>query len=312
VTGLTIMGKYILQRLLMLVPILLGVSFLTFAIAQATPGDPVSLMLGAYATPDQVAKLRDQLGLNDPFLVQYFHYIWKALHGDLGKSIRAQTPVMDEILARAISTLQLTVAGMLMAIAGGISAGVIAAMTNNKLVSGAVMVTAMIGLSMPSFWLAIILIIVFGVRLNWVSVTGGAGLRDLILPSFCLALGPAAVLARLVRSCILEVAHEDYVRTARSKGLSERVVILRHVLPNALIPVVTVVGLQFALLLSGTFFIESVFARPGLGRFAVEAISARDYPQIQGIVLFIASVYVLVNLAVDVLYGVLDPRIRPD
>jgi len=296
----------------MLVPVLLGVSFLTFAIAQATPGDPVVLMLGNYATPERVAELRQQLGLNDPFLIQYVRYVWNAAHGDLGKSIRGQTPVLDEILARFPSTIELTMAAMLIAIVGGMSAGIVAATAKRKLWDGLTMVTALLGLSIPNFWLAIILIIVFGLQLKWVPVTGGEGFKDLILPSFCLSLGPGAVVARLTRSSILEVVREDYVRTARAKGLSEAGVTLRHVLRNALIPVVTVVGLQFGALLGGTVFIESVFARPGLGRFAVDAIAHRDHPQIQGVVLFAATIYVLLNLAIDLLYGLLDPRIRYD
>ena len=306
------MTMYMVRRLIMLIPILLGVTFLTFAIAQVTPGDPVVLMLGNYATPERVAELREQLGFNDPFWVQYFRYVWNAMHGDLGKSIRGQTPVLDEILARFPSTVQLTAVAMLLAITVGVTAGVIAATARRKLVDGTTMVTALVGLSIPSFWLAIMLIIIFGIRLKWVSVTGGEGFKDLILPSFCLALGPMAVLARLTRSSILEVIREDYVRTARAKGLKQRVVTYRHVLRNSLIPVVTVIGLQFAGMLGGTVFIESVFARPGIGRFAVNAIAARDYPQVQGVVLFAAAIYVMFNLAVDVMYGVLDPRIRYD
>ena len=309
---MALMTMYIARRLLMLIPVLLGVTFLTFAIAQVTPGDPVVLMLGNYATPERVAELRDQLGFNDPFWVQYGRYVWNVLHGDLGKSIRGQTPVLNEIIARFPSTFELTVSAMLFAITTGVAAGIIAATARSKWVNGVTMVTALVGLSIPSFWLAIILIIIFGINLNWVSVTGGEGLKDLILPSFCLGIGPAAILARLTRSSILEVMREDYVRTARGKGLNEQVVTLRHILRNALIPVVTVIGMMFASLLGGTVFIESVFARSGLGRFAINAISARDYPQVQGIVLGGATIYVLFNLAVDLLYGFLDPRIRYD
>ena len=309
---MALMTMYIARRLLMLIPVLLGVTFLTFAIAQVTPGDPVVLMLGNYATPERVAELRDQLGFNDPFWVQYGRYVWNVLHGDLGKSIRGQTPVLNEIIARFPSTFELTVSAMLFAVTTGVAVGIIAATARSKWVNGVTMVTALVGLSIPSFWLAIILIIIFGINLNWVSVTGGEGLKDLILPSFCLGIGPAAILARLTRSSILEVMREDYVRTARGKGLNEQIVTLRHILRNALIPVVTVIGMMFASLLGGTVFIESVFARSGLGRFAINAISARDYPQVQGIVLGGATIYVLFNLAVDLLYGFLDPRIRYD
>ena len=306
------MTMYVIRRLLMLIPVLVGVTFLTFAISQVTPGDPVVLMLGNYATPERVAELREQLGFNDPFFVQFARYTWNAAHGDLGKSIRGQTPVLDEILARFPSTLELTATAMLFAVTVGVVAGVIAATAKRKWVDGTTMVTALVGLSIPSFWLAIMLIIVFGINLKWVSVTGGEGIKDLILPSFCLGIGPAAILARLTRSSILEVVREDYVRTARAKGLNEAAITVQHILRNALIPVVTLIGMQFAGLLGGTVFIESVFARPGIGRFAVNAISARDYPQVQGVVLFAASIYVLFNLGVDLLYGVLDPRIRYD
>jgi ABC-type dipeptide/oligopeptide/nickel transport system permease component len=218
--------------------------------------------------------------------------------------------VAQEILSRFPSTLKLTVAAMVFAIVTGLLAGVITATAKQKIVDRTTMVISLVGLSIPSFWLAIILIIIFGVRLKWVSVTGGEGLKDLILPMFCLGAAPAAVLARLTRSCMLEVLRDDYVRTAYAKGLTGLVVMYRHVMRNALIPVVTVIGIQFGSMLGGTVFIESVFARPGLGRFAINAISYRDYPQIQGMVLFTASIYVLVNLAVDLLYGFLDPRIR--
>lgn len=304
------MAKYAFRRLLMLIPVLLGVSFCVFAIAQVTPGDPAAMMAGDIATPERVAELRAQLGLDDPFLVQYGRYVWRAVQGDLGTSYRGHTPVLREILLRFPSTLELTVAAMVLAIAGGVTAGVVAATARRRWVDGLTMVTAVLGLSIPSFWLAIVLILIFGVNLGWVSVTAGQGLEDLILPALCLAAGPGAVLARLTRSSVLEVAREGFVRTARAKGLGEGLVIGRHVLGNALIPVVTVIGLQFAGMLGGAVFIESVFARPGLGRFAVNAIAARDYPQVQGIVLFSAAIYVVFNLGVDLLYGVLDPRIR--
>ena len=303
------MLTYVLQRLLALIPILLGVTLLTFAVIYVTPGDPVVMMLGMHATPQRVAELRHELGFDDPFLLQYARYVWNALHGDLGNSIRGQMPVLTEIAARFPSTLELTVAAMILAVAGGVTAGIVAATTRSKIVDSLTMVTALIGLSVPNFWLAILLIIVFGVKLRWISVTGGEGLKNLILPAFCLALAPGAVLARLTRSSILEVIREDYVRTAYAKGLIRRTVIVIHVLRNALIPVVTVIGLQFAGMLGGAVFIESVFARPGLGRFAVNAVAARDLPQVQGVVLLSATVYVVLNLAIDLIYGWLDPRI---
>jgi peptide/nickel transport system permease protein len=304
------MFSYIFRRLLMLFPILIGVSFLTYAIAHATPGDPVLLMLGNGATPEKVAQLRQELGFNDPFLVQYVRYVWRALHGDLGHSIRGGKPIIDDILARFPSTLQLTLAAMTFSVITGVCFGVIAGTTRHRWVDNIAMLISLGGLSIPDFWLAIILVLVFGVTLKWVSVAGGGSFKDLLLPAFCLGLQPAAVLARLTRSSILDVVREDYIRTARAKGLTDRLIIWKHILRNALIPVVTVIGLNFGAMMGGAVFIEAVFARPGLGRFAVAAISARDYPQIQGTVLFLATVYVLINLAVDVLYGFIDPRIR--
>jgi peptide/nickel transport system permease protein len=304
------MALYVVRRLLMLLPILLGVSFLTFAIIQVTPGDPAVLMLGQYATPERIAGLREELGLNDPLPLQYGRYVWRALHGDLGRSFRSQRPVMEEILDRFPSTLELTLAALFISTIAGVVIGVLAATVRNRWLDGGLMTGALIGLSIPEFWLGIILLIVFGIKLRVVPITGGTGLRALILPAVTLALAPAAVLARLTRSSILEVIREDYVRTAWAKGLAERAVIVGHVLRNALIPVVTVLGLQFAALLGGTVFIENVFARPGIGRLAVNSIAMRDYPMVQGIVLFTATVYALLNLIVDVLYGFLDPRIR--
>lgn len=306
------MTVYIIRRLLMLIPILLGVSFLTFSISKVTPGDPVVLMYGGTATAEELDQLRQELGYNDPFFVQYGRYVWNALHGDLGLSIRGQTPVLDEILRRFPSTMQLAVTGMFLAVTFGVGAGFLAAATKSKLVEKSTMVVSLMGLSLPSFWVAIVMILVFGIQLKWVSITGGEGLKDLILPSITLAIGPAAVLARLTRSSILEVIREDYVRTALSKGVNYWKVVWVHVLRNALIPIVTVIGLQFAGMLGGTVFIETVFSRPGIGSFAVNAIAARDYPQVQGIVLFTATIYVLMNLVVDLIYGALDPRIRYD
>jgi peptide/nickel transport system permease protein len=306
------MALYVVRRLLMLVPILVGVSLLTFAILQVTPGDPAVLMLGQYATPERIAGLREELGLNDPLPLQYGRYVWRALHGDLGRSFRSQRPVVEEILDRFPSTLELTLAALLLSTVAGIATGLVAATARNRWVDGGIMAGALVGLSIPEFWLGIVLLIVFGIKLHLVPITGGSGLQALILPTITLALAPAAVLARLTRSSTLEVIREDYVRTAWAKGLGGRAVVLSHVLRNALIPVVTVLGLEFAALLGGTVFIENVFARPGIGRLAVNAIATRDYPMVQGIVLFTAVVYALLNLAVDVLYGFLDPRIRYD
>ena len=304
------MLMYIMRRLLMLIPILLGVTFLTFAIIQITPGDPVRLMLGPRATKERVAILREELGLNDPFLLQYVRYVSNATQGDLGRSFRGQTPVRREILMRLPSTLALMTVGMAQAVIGGVTVGTIAAITKSKALKNTLMVSALAALSMPVFLLALLLILVFGVQLKWVSVTGGEGIKDIILPSICVGLTPGAILARLTHASILEVMPEDYVRTARAKGLPQQMIYLRHMLRNALIPVVTVIGVLAANLMTGAVFVEVIFGRPGLGRFAVDAVFNRDFPQVQGIVLFTAVIFVLFNLIVDLLYVYIDPRIR--
>lgn len=303
---------YIVRRLIMLIPIMLGVILLTFLIIKVTPGDPVMRMLGKSATPERIAQVREQYGLDDPVVVQFFRYIWKVVHGDLGISIHGQSPVLQDILARLPSTAELALSAVFLAVVLGVGLGVVAAIASNRFVENFIMVTSMIGLSIPVFWLGLILLMVFGVTLKWVSVSNSSGIKDLILPSICMAVGSAAMLARLTRSSILEVMNEDYVRTARAKGIKERVVIVTHVLPNALIPVVTTIGMMFANMLGGAVFLEVIFARPGLGKFAINAIANRDYPQIQGMVLFLAFIFVLINLLVDILYGILDPRIRYD
>ena len=304
------MATYILRRLFYFIPVMLAVSFLVFVIAEITPGDPVAIMLGVRATPERVAEVRAALQLDDPFLVRYGRFIWNALQGDLGTSIRGQSPVLDEILARLPSTFELTLAAIIFTALIGVPAGFIAAKNPNSLLDRSITFFSVVGLSMPSIWLAIILILIFGLQLKWVSVTQSEGLRDLILPAITLGLAPASSLARLTRSAVLEVAGENYVRTARAKGLTPFWVDYRHVLPNALIPLVTYLGMLFADLLGGAVFIEAVFARPGIGRFAVNAITARDFPQVQGLVLFLAFFYLTFNLIVDLLYGVIDPRIR--
>lgn len=301
---------FILRRVVLLVPVLLGVTLLTFVVTKFTPGDPVLLMLGNFATPERVAEVRAQLGLDDPLLLQYARYVGNTLRGDFGTSIRSQRPVLDEILERLPSTAELAFGGLICAALIGIPVGVVAAAVRSRWLSGLVMTISVLGLSIPGFWLAVIGLIVFGVNLKWITVMGGQGLKDLILPALCLGLGEGAVLARLTYATVRENLLADYVRTARSKGLSERVVLWRHALRNALLPILTVFGLQIGSLLSGSVFMEAVFARPGLGRYAINAINNRDFPQIQGMVLFTALIYVLVNLVIDIAYAWADPRIR--
>ncbi|OFX28395.1 MAG: hypothetical protein A2Z07_12720 [Armatimonadetes bacterium RBG_16_67_12] len=304
------MQAYLARRLVLLVPTLIGVTLVTFLMLQFAPGDPVAIMLGEFASGERVRQLRQELGLDRPLVVQYLKFAERAIRGDLGTSIRSRRAVAEEISDRFPSTLSLTLAAITLAMCVGVPLGVIAATTKRPTVDSAVMAFALLGLSMPTFWSGLLLIFLFALRLGWLPITEAAGIRTLILPAVTLAAPAAAVLARIARSSVLEVLRHEYIRTARSKGLIERLVIYRHALRNALIPVLTIIGLQFGSLLAGAVIVESVFARPGLGRLAVNAILARDFPVVQGIVLVVACMYVFVNLTVDTLYAVLDPRIR--
>jgi len=300
---------YALQRLLLVIPVLFGVSLAAFLMSHLVPGDPVRVMLGENATAEQAAMLREQLGLNDPLVVQYLRYAGNALQGDLGTSIRSGQPVIEEILDYLPSTLILTMSAVVTASIVGVTLGVLAAISNRPGVDAGIMGFALIGISMPTFWSGLLLILFFGLRLDWLPIAG-TGWKALILPTVTLAAPAAAVLARMTRSSVLEVLGQDFVRTARAKGLRDQLVVTRHVLRNSLVPVVTIIGLQFGALLGGAVIVESVFSRPGLGRYTVTAIQQRDFPQIQGTVLFAAAAYVFVNLAIDLFYAVIDPRIR--
>ena len=312
------MVQYIQTRLLLTIPVLLGVSFLTFSILHLIPGDPARILLGdmgggaaAGDTSDAAYEnLREELGLNDPFLVQYVNYVKKAATGDFGRSFQTNRPVRDSIMEVLPYTLQLTVVGLGFAIIFGGILGIVAALNRNTWIDSLTMVFSLFGLAMPSFWLGFILIQIFALRWTLLPSTGTEGIKTLILPALTLGLVASGVVARLVRSTMLEVLRQEYVTTARSKGLSERIVILRHALRNALIPDVTIVGLQFGGLLSGAVIIETVFARRGLGRLAAEAVLRRDFPMVQGTILVAAIGYVIVNLLVDLSYAWLDPRIK--
>lgn len=304
------MGFYIAKRIASVIPVLIGITLMTFLMTHLVPGDPVEQMLGTQATGEDIARVRHQLGLDRPLYVQYADFLWNAAQGDLGQSIRSRQPVLTEVMRYLPSTLQLTVAAVILAAFIGVSAGVLAATVKNRFVDFSTMGLVMVGISMPTFFSSMILILIFSLRLGWLPVTGSSGIKPLILPTIALAAPAAAVLARITRSTVLEELRKDYVRTAFAKGLRERTVMTAHVLKNALIPIVTIIGLQFGGLMAGAVIVESVFARPGLGRFAVLSISARDLPQIQGIVLVAALIYVFVNLAVDILYGFIDPRIK--
>ena len=304
---------YIRDRLLSFIPVVFGVSVLVFLMIHFVPGDPVMVMMaGAPVPKEQLEQLREQMGLNDPLPVQYGRFLWNALHGDLGRSIRSNRPVIEDLVEQLPHTIQLATASMVLAIGLGVAMGVIAANYQNTWIDTLSTTIALIGVSMPIFWLGLMLIFVFALSLDWFPATGQGGLGHLVLPALALAWYVAGIIARLVRSSMLEVMRMEYVVTARAKGLSRQTVLYRHALRNALIPVITVVGLQFGNLLAGTVVTETVFARQGLGRYMVQGILNKDFPVVQGAVLFTSLMYLLVNLLVDISYAVIDPRIRFD
>ena len=305
--------QYLVKRILAAIPALFGVSVVVFAMLHLVPGDPVKMMLSEFQTsPEQIARLRAQLHLDDPLPQQFGRFLWNALHGDLGYSVRTRRPVLTEILENLPSTAVLALAGMVVARVMGVTLGVFAAVRQHSWFDTLSMLMALIGVSIPSFWLGLLLIFALSLKLGWLPATGGGDVRHLIMPALTLGLGASAIIARLSRSCMLEVLRQEYITTARAKGLRETLVILRHGLKNALIPVVTIIGLQLGQLLGGTVIIETVFARPGVGRLIVNGILEKDFPLVQGIVLVGATSYVLINLLVDVTYALLDPRIRYD
>ena len=303
------MVNYIKRRLLSIIPVLFGVSVSVFLVLHLAPGDPARLIVGDEADAEVIERVREQMGLNDPLHVQYGRFASGILSGDLGTSFRTNQPVTQEIVQRIAPTLRLAAVGMVVAVLIGLLAGTVAAVFRGTLVDNSVMVAAMIGVSTPGFWFGIMLIFLFAVTLGWFPSSGASTPKHLVLPAVALGVRAAAILARMTRSSMLEVIRRDFVRTARAKGLNERVVIYRHVLRNSLIPVVTIIGLQFGDLLAGTIIIEQVFAWPGLGTLLVSSLFSRDYPLVQGIVLYIAVGYLVINLLVDLIYGYLDPRI---
>jgi ABC-type dipeptide/oligopeptide/nickel transport system permease component len=305
------MAKYIRRRLALAVPTVLLSSLVVFLMLFLIPGDPASIYIGEQtATPERLAEIRRVMGLDRPLYVQYADFVWKALHGDLGRSLQTNRPVMDEILTRLPSTVILAVVAMGFAIILGGSLGVVSGLRRNTLVDTLAMLVALFGVSVPVFWLALLLIMLFSVHLQWLPVTSGPGWPGLVLPAVSLALLSAATLARLVRSSLLDVLQLEYLVTARAKGLTQAVVVLRHALPNAVIPVLTAMGLQFGALLSGAVITETIFARPGLGKLVVDSIQNKDLPTVQGVVLVLALIYIGMNLLVDLSYALVDPRIR--
>ncbi|RTI55586.1 peptide ABC transporter permease [Thermus scotoductus] len=334
------MWSYVLRRLLGLVPVLFGITLLVFLFLQLIPGDPAQAILGERGTPEQLAALREKLGLNKPLYVQYLTFVRNVLTGDLGTSAVSTIPVAEELKRRWPATFELALAATLVAVVFGIPVGILAAVRKNSLLDTLSMSLSLVGVSMPVFWLGLLLVYFFAVNLHWLP-TGGRlstdlaidfrpitgflvldgmlalkpevlmdALRHLILPALTLGTIPLAILTRITRSAMLEVLSQDYVRTARAKGLAERQVILKHALKNALLPVVTLVGLQFGTLLGGAILTETIFSWPGIGSYIYEGILNRDYPVVQAGVLVVATVFVLVNLLVDLSYALLDPRIQ--
>jgi len=306
------MTRYIVRRLLLAIPVLIGVSIVVFWMIRAIPGDPARVLAGEGAPLEVVERIREQYGLNEPPHVQYMVFLKHLLQGDLGRSIRSRRPVTEEVAARLGPTLELAAGSMVVAIVIGVSAGILSAVRPNSWIDAVSTFIALVGISMPVFWLGLMLMYFFSYELGWFPTAGRGTWRHLVLPSLTLGLSTAAIIARMTRSSMLEVLRQDYVRTARAKGLHEWAVVLKHAFRNALIPIVTVTGLQMGSLLGGAVMTESVFAWPGIGRLMVDSIIARDYPVVQGAVLVVAVGFILINLLVDVLYAYINPTIRYD
>jgi peptide/nickel transport system permease protein len=334
------MKWYIIKRLLQIIPVVLGVTLIAFSLIHLAPGDPVRTMLGQHATQQEIDDIRAKYGLDQPLYVQYFIWLGHVLQGDLGRSILSHEQVTTEIASRFPNTIELAIAAMIFAILIGVVAGIISATKQYSVADYTVMGIALFGISMPVFWLGIMLMMIFGVFLGWLPIGGridlllpftritgfmvidsiitGNGtalisvLRHLILPAIALGTIPMAIIARTTRSSMLEILRQDFIRTERAKGLSERKVIYKHAIRNAMVPVVTVIGLNFGLLLSGAILTETVFSWPGVGRLVVDSVYARDYPLVIGCILVFALVFVIVNLITDLLYTYIDPRIRYD
>ncbi len=334
------MTQYVLRRFMMVPIVLVGVSILVFLMIHLTPGDPARVILGERATPEAMARLRERLGLNDPWYIQYWRFASNILRGNLGRSIKTNESVSVEIKARFPATIELAIASIIFASLVGVTAGILSATKQYSLFDYISMLVALIGVSMPIFWLGLMLILNFSVKRMWFPISGRIGisidlniitnfyildslltrnfaalkdvLHHLVLPAVALGTIPMAIIARMTRSSLLEVLRQDYIKTARAKGLRERVVINKHALKNALIPVVTIIGLQFGYLLGGAILTETIFAWPGIGYWLYQSVSFRDFPAVQGGVLLVAFSFVLINIIVDISYAFLDPRIRYD
>ncbi|HYI16425.1 MAG TPA: nickel ABC transporter permease [Thermomicrobiales bacterium] len=304
------MLRFIYMRLLLMIPVIMIVSVLVFLMVHLIPGDPVQSLLGdSGASKERIEEVREQLGLNDPLPVQYVNFVKDVATGDL-KSIRTRRPVFETFREMFPKTLQLAGAALALAIVIGVPLGILAASRQHSALDYISMATSFVGVSIPNFWLAMLLVYVFAIQLNWLPATGGEGFKRLILPAIVLAVQQAALIARMVRANMIEVLQDDYIKTARAKGLSERTVVMGHGLRNALIPTITILGINFGYLLSGAVIVETVFARPGIGRLLVDGILNKDFTLVQGIVLFTATAYLIVNLLTDLSYALIDPRIR--
>lgn len=304
------MYQYIARRLILTIPVVIGVSIIVFSIIRMIPGDPARSIAGVQASPEFIQQVRVRHALDRPMYVQYGIFLSKLLQGDLGQSTFSRRPVSTEIKERFPRTLLLASTSLLIATLVGVSAGIVSATRRNSLFDNVSMLVALIGVAAPVFWMALMLQLLFSVQLGWLPATGMGSWRHLLLPSITLGMASAALMARITRSSMLDVLRQDYITTARAKGLTERMIIYKHALKNALIPVVTVLGLQFGILLGGAVLTETVFAWPGVGRLLVDSILRRDYPVVQGTVLLLAFLFVLINLVVDIIYAFLDPRIQ--
>ncbi|UEM02481.1 glutathione ABC transporter permease GsiC [Skermanella rosea] len=304
------MSSYLIRRLIGTVPVILVISLLVFAFVHLLPGDPARLVAGPDATPQDVANVRQSLGLDRPLWEQYAVFLGNAVQGDFGISLKTRRPVIEEIGERLMPTFWLTVVSMVWATVAGLLIGVLSAVRRGRWQDYTGMLVAVSGISFPSFWLGLLLIDAFSVQLGWLPTGGYGTWQHFVMPAFTLGLGVAAVMARFTRSAFADIAREDYVRTARAKGVPERFVVWKHTLRNALVPVITMVGLQFGFLLGGSIVVETVFSWPGLGRLLVDSVSYRDYPVIQAEILLFSIEFILINLAVDVLYALANPEIR--
>jgi len=304
------MLKYILKRIVLMIPVIIIMTIIVFSIFYFAPGDPVSRIAGPNATPEVYESIRQKYGLDQPFIVQYIRFAKSVVEGDLGISILQDRPVIEMIKERLPVTLQIGLLGFLITFIIAIPAGVIAAVKKNTIVDYLCMTGSLLGIAIPTFWLGMLLLYFFAYKLRWFPISGDGTIKQIILPSFAIGLTNAAITARMVRSSMLEVLKQDYVRTARSKGLFERTVIYRHALKNALIPIITIMGLRLGWIIGGSVALEIIFSIPGIGRLLVDSILARDYPVVQGAMIVLTSSIILANVLADILYSIVDPRIR--